>query len=959
MELGAWNLEFVNNLAKIEEIYHAALGKSPFERAAFLKESCGDDVELRFEVESLLSFDEQAADFIETPPEDVAAAIFAKKRDENLIGKTLNHYCVLSILGAGGMGEVYLAEDTKLGRKVALKLLPQQFSTDAERKARFEQEARAASALNHPNIIPIYGIETAENLDFIVTELVEGKTLRERITEKPFSWQETLEIAQQITSALEAAHAVGIVHRDIKPANIMIRRDGFVKILDFGLAKLTMPNTDSGSFETRDQTAPNRVMGTLNYMSPEQALGEKVDARTDIFSIGVVLYEMLSGIQPFAGASDAAIYNATINKNPPLLSESNTEIPFELDLIIKRAIAKNRNERYQTAENLRLDLQTFKQDSSAANFVSLSAKPSKSNFAKLIYPLAALVLAISAIVYFAFFAKKSETNQPDVAKHFNFSQFTTSGNAVLPSLAPDGKTMIFSSRQSGNWDIYFQRVGGANAINLTKDSASDDLQAVYSPNGEQIAFRSDRDGGGLFVMGATGENIRKISDFGYHPAWSPDGKEIAFSATTFEDPTDRGQFPAALWAVNIASGEKRELTKGDAVQPSWSPNGERIAFWGIDNGGIRDIKTVSSKGGDEIFVTKDAALDWNPVWSPDGKYLYFASNRGGSMNFWRVSIDEKSGKTLGEPEPFTTPSTFSQNLTFSANGKILAYVQKTNSMNIIESEFNPNTETLSKKTTEITNGAKINRNPSVSPDGEFLAFDAIKDKQEDLFICKRDGSNLLQLTNDINKDRAPRWSPDGKKLMFYSDRSGKYESWTIKSDGSGLSQFSFDSEPYGMLSFWSPDGKKILQNVNQNYPKIFDAEKPFTEQTPFQIPTETGADRCAMAYSWSPDGKKIASMRMGTQTELFGIVIYDLASNKNEELTNFGESPVWLNDNRRVIFFDVNKIYLLDTLTKKTKELMSFAPNENLQGITISSDNRFIYYSLQKKESGIWLANIE
>ena len=950
----------MSNLAKIEEIYHAALEKSPSEREGFLAETCGDDDELRREIESLLSFEEQAENFIETPPEDVAAAIFVKKRDETLIGRTLNRYCVLSILGAGGMGEVYLAEDTKLGRKVALKLLPPQFSENAERKARFEQEARAASALNHPNIITIYGIERAENLDFIATELVEGKTLRERITEKPFSWQETLEIALQITSALESAHIVGIVHRDIKPANIMIRRDGFVKVLDFGLAKLTMPNTDSGSFETRDQTAPNRVMGTINYMSPEQALGEKVDARTDIFSFGVVLYEMLSGIQPFAGASDAAIYNATINKNPPLLSESNAEIPFELDQIIKRAIAKNRAERYQTAEDLRLDLQTLKQDSSAANFVSLSANPSKLNFAKLINPLAAaLVLAISAIVYFAFFTKKAETNQPDVAKNFNFSQFTTSGNAVLPSLSPDGKTMIFSSRQSGNWDIYFQRVGGANAINLTKDSASDDLQAVYSPNGEQIAFRSDRDGGGLFVMGATGENIRKISDFGYYPAWSPDGKEIAFSATTFEDPTDRGQFPAALWAVNIASGEKRELTKGDAVQPSWSPNGTRIAFWGIDDGGIRDIKTVSSNGGDEIFVTKDAALDWNPVWLPDGKYLYFASNRGGSMNFWRVSIDEKSGKTLGEPETFTTPSTFSQNLTFASNGKLLAYVQKTNSMNIIQSEFDSKAETLSKNPIEITEGARVNRNPSVSPDGEFLAFDAIKDKQEDLFICKRDGSNLLQLTNDINKDRAPRWSPDGKKLMFYSDRSGRYENWTINTDGSGLQQISSNSEPSGMLAFWSPDGKKILQNIGPEYPKIFDAEKSFTEQTPFQIPTETGADRWAMAYSWSPDGKKIASMRMGTKTELFGIVIYDLASNKNEELTNFGESPVWLNDNRRVIFFDGNKIYLLDTFTKKTKELMSFAPTENLQGITISPDNRFIYYSLQKKESGIWLATLE
>ncbi|HLM59681.1 MAG TPA: protein kinase, partial [Pyrinomonadaceae bacterium] len=408
----------------------------------------------------------------------------------------MNHYRVLSILGTGGMGEVYLAEDLKLGRKIALKLLPAQFSTDSERKARFIQEARAASALNHPNIITIYGVESDENFDFIATELVDGKTLRELIGEKPFDWREIVEIAMQMASALGAAHDAGIVHRDIKPANIMLRRDNLVKILDFGLAKLTMPTADSSNFETRDNTAPNRVMGTINYMSPEQALGEKIDARTDIFSLGVVLYEMLSGKQPFAGPSDAAIFNQTINKNPPPLSESNHEIPAEFDRIIRRAMEKNPERRYQTANDLRLDLQTLKQFSddglqlrknsfSANRFPSSPASDAaNARFSfgeKLVYPLvASLVLAVSVIVYFAFFAENTKTIQLETAKNFNFSQFTGDGNAVLPSLSPDGKTVVFSSRQSGNWDVYFQRVGGANAINLTKDSPADDFQAVYS-----------------------------------------------------------------------------------------------------------------------------------------------------------------------------------------------------------------------------------------------------------------------------------------------------------------------------------------------------------------------------------------------------------------------------------------------------------------------------------------------
>ena len=948
----------MKDLAKIEEIYHAALEKSPSERDEFLKQTCGDDNELRREVESLLEFDEQAADFIETPPEDLAAALFEKGTNQNIIGKTLNHYRVLSPLGAGGMGEVYLAEDMKLGRKIALKLLPQQFSTDAERQKRFEQEARAVSALNHPNIITIYEIETAENVNFIATEFIDGQTLRERITEKSFSAEETVEIAIQITSALESAHLVGIIHRDIKPANIMIRRDGIVKVLDFGLAKLTMQGGDSGSFETREQTAPNRVMGTINYMSPEQALGEKVDARTDIFSFGVVLYEMLSGASPFAGTSDAAIYNATINKNPPSLSESNREIPSELDQIISRAIEKNRDARYQTASDLNRDLQRLKQNSSTENPVNYSAKSSKTNFVKILFPLAAVfLLAALAFGYFRYFGK--ETNPPNVAQNFNFTQFTSGGDELYPSLSPDSKTVIFASRKSGNWDIYFQRIGGANAINLTENSPDTDYQAVYSPDGEQIAFHSERDGGGLFVMGATGENVRRVSDFGFLPAWSPDGKEIAFCKTNFEDPSALYNSSGAIWVLNLASGEKREIFSQDSYQPGWSPNGERIAFWTVGDGGTRSIKTVSRTGGEAVVVTDNSLLDWNPVWSPDGKYLYFSSNRGGSMNFWRVKIDEKSGVPQANPEPFTTPSTYSGYLAFSPNGKTFAYVQTVNSSNIVQAEFNPNTETIAAKTTDITQSGRIDRNPSVSPDGEWIAFDAIKDKQEDLFLMKPDGSNLRQLTNDIDKDRAPRWSPDGKKLMFYSNRSGKYQTWTIKTDGSDLSQVNPTADFFSLLSFWSPDNSKILQNISDKEAVIFETSKPISEQKPFQLPPVSSPDYWLMVFDWSPDGGKLALLKIGKQTGLRGIVIYDFSSHKYRELADFGDSPVWLNDNRRLIFFHKNKIFLCDTLTAKTKEIMSAPTTENLQGITISPDNRSIYFSLEKKTSSVWLASVE
>jgi eukaryotic-like serine/threonine-protein kinase len=947
----------VSNLAEIEEIYFAALKKSPAERAEYLQSVCGGDLELLTEVESLLSFEAKAADFIESPPDDFAAAIVGSHKTENLVGKQFGHYRVVSLLGAGGMGEVYLAEDTKLGRKAALKILPPQFSADAARQKRFEQEARAASALNHPNIITIYGIEETENVSFIATEFIEGQTLREKIAEKPLTVNETIEIGLQITSALESAHSVGIIHRDIKPANVMIRRDRIVKVLDFGLAKLTA-GTESSESEKRYQTAPNFVMGTINYMSPEQALGEKVDARTDIFSLGVVLYEMLSGASPFAKPSDGATYNATINTNPPSLCEINAEVPPVLDAVIKRAIEKKRENRYQTASEFHQDLLALKQNSgSNLSLEKFAALTKKSNRAKIFYAAAAAFGAIwLSFAAFYFFASRASTEH--AAKNFNYTQLTSqSGEELFPNLSPDGKTIIFASRESGNWDIYFQRVGGANAVNITKDSPADDTQPAFSPNGEQIAFRSEREGGGIFIMGATGENARRVSDFGFHPSWSPDGKEIVFSSAGFIEPNDRigdGQ----LWIVNIASGEKRKIETTDAVQPAWSPSGARIAFWGINDAGIRDIKTVSASGGEAVSVTDDAFLDWNPVWSPDGKFLYFSSNRGGSMNLWRVSIDKKTGKVSGQPEALTTPSQFSKHLSFSRDGKLFAFVQLSGTSNIVRYDFDAAKETLSAKPTHITQGAKINRNPAVSPDGEFIAFDAVRDRQEDLFLMRKDGSNLRQLTNDIHKDRAPRWSPDGKKLVFYSDRSGKYAGWTINADGSNLQQISNVEENYLLMHIFSSDGKYLLGNLSVGFPFIIETGKPFAAQTPQFLPPIPDTEDWIMVNSWSSDGKQIASMQINNTPDAVGISIFDIPSQTHQILTDYGETPIWLKDNRRLIFFHTDKIFLIDAQTKKVKEILSVAP-DSLQGMTISPDNRAIYVSLKKNEADIWLASVE
>src|SRR5499433_2275617 len=352
---------------QIESLYYAALERDATERAAFLAEACADDEELRREVESLLAVHEQAEGFLAAPALEVAAQVIAEDLGQTMSGQKINHYQVLSLLGAGGMGEVYLAEDTRLGRKVALKLLPQRFTQDRERALRFQQEARAASALNHPNILTIYEIGEFEGGHFIATEFIDGQTLRTLMSAR-VKLRAALDVATQVASALTAAHEAGIVHRDIKPENIMARRDGYIKVLDFGLAKLT-EQFSPGQTAAADSDAstkglvhtdPGKLMGTARYMSPEQIRGLEPDGRSDVFSLGVVLYEMVTARAPFDGATPDEVMAAILNQEPPPLRRHTLDAPAELERIVGKALQKDREERYQVIKDLLLDLKSQK-----------------------------------------------------------------------------------------------------------------------------------------------------------------------------------------------------------------------------------------------------------------------------------------------------------------------------------------------------------------------------------------------------------------------------------------------------------------------------------------------------------------------------------------------------------------------------------------------------------------------
>src|SRR5436190_21258524 len=405
MEPGRWG--------RITDIYHATIARPSEERASFLGEECHGDESLRKQVEAMLKSHERSGDFIESPAFAIAPELLIDEPTGDLIDQSIGHYRIESLLGVGGMGEVYLARDERLGRKIALKLLPEHLTADETQLSRFKAEARAASALNHPNILTVYEIGTEGTRQFIATEFIEGITLRASIARGRMDPHPALEIAVQVASALAAAHEAGVVHRDIKPENIMLRPDGYVKVLDFGIVKLTEQRlaSDSDMRETTAalQTRPGLVLGTARYMSPEQARGQKVDARTDIWSLGVVLYEMVGGSPPFHGETPSDCIASILTTAPPPLSGVLPDVPLKLESILEKALRKNSDERYQTIKEMLADLRILKGELEAESSLPHTKARAESIVSKIkrhkrgVLLTLATALLVAAVVAYSFF----------------------------------------------------------------------------------------------------------------------------------------------------------------------------------------------------------------------------------------------------------------------------------------------------------------------------------------------------------------------------------------------------------------------------------------------------------------------------------------------------------------------------------------------------------------------------
>ena len=596
---------------RIRKLFEAVVDRPPVERAGFLAAATAGDDGLRREVEALLAADAAAAGLSERWPAASDSALAALRGavdgmhsdDPPSPGLTAGHrvgnYDVIAPLGTGGMGEVYRAHDARLGRDVAVKILPRAFTTDPDRLARFAREARVLASLNHPHIGGIYGIEEFGGAPALVLELVDGPTLAERIGAGRLPVHEALDIARQIADALAAAHDKGIVHRDLKPANVKLTSSGVVKVLDFGLAKASEGDAAAGVLAHSPvitvTDTDGIILGTAAYMSPEQARGKPVDKRSDNWAFGCVLYEMLTGrsvrgrhrlrhdrshperepnwrgcrLRP--RRASAACCVAALKKTSSRRSRDIGDAGVELE----DAIARRRPLAWPRA--------CSKAFVPPARSCSCRRSPGR-----------CVLTGWSG-------GGRRPDQPPGEPMQPSFAQITSqSGLEWFPTLSPDGKWVAYGGDGNTGRDIFLQSTTGQTPINLTPDSTDDDDQPAFSPDGERIAFRSSRDGGGIFVMGRTGEAVRRLTREGFKPAWSPDGKEIAFTTENADLDPQNTVGLSAMRVVNVTSGSQRQVGNVDAVLPSWSPHGQRIAYTtrGAIAGSTRlDVWTVDPEGG--------------------------------------------------------------------------------------------------------------------------------------------------------------------------------------------------------------------------------------------------------------------------------------------------------------------------------------------------------------------------
>jgi Tol biopolymer transport system component len=529
------------------------------------------------------------------------------------------------------------------------------------------------------------------------------------------------------------------------------------------------------------------------------------------------------------------------------------------------------------------------------------------------------------------------------------------GEETSPTISPDGSTVAYSTRVNGNWDIYSQRVGGRNATPIVNDPARDEAGAAFSPDGSQLAFHESDDQGGIFVAGATGESVRRVTDAGFDPAWSADGQQIAFATEEITEPATR-LGDSAIYIVPAAGGSPRKVSDGDAVQPSFSPSGDRIVYWS-NTGGQRDIFTLAAAGGPRVAITNDPAIDWSPTWSRDGRFIYFASDRGGAMNLWRIAVDQSSGTPAGAPQPVTAGVQASAGLPrFSGDGSRLVFRSRVASVNPVAIPFDP--VTLQAGTPALLDTQNNVRVPSgVSPDGKQVVYFSIGERQEDIFISSARGT-IRRITDDVPRDRGPGFTPDGQSLVFYSNREGDWGVWAVGVDGGGLRKIII---PRGgaVYPFVSPKGDTIVFVGTDGRSSFTVPASPSAGMQPTPLRGASVDGKHFTATAWSSDARRMTGYLVTDSGRPSAVGVYDVAAGKTSLVANDKAYAVkWLSDDRRIIYFTANgrELVVIDTVSGKRTLVDVQLPGPSIDDLfAITPDSRTIYYGAARAEADIWI----